>query len=342
MNKRRILVILIIVLIAAGIAAYFFLRPQQQSNTLTLYGNVDIRTVHLAFDASGRIARLLVQEGDAVQKGQLLGELDRQRFLDTVRRDQALVDAQQQVVNKLHAGTRPEEIAEARAALAAATATLHNAHLVWQRQQKLGAEQYVPKQRVDDAQAALSRAEAQQNQARQALQLALQGPRKEDIAAAESTLAADRAALALAQRNLADSRLVAPDAGVIQDRILEAGDMASPQSPVFTLALENPVWVRAYLPEPELGKVREGMRAEIYSDSFPDKAFRGWVGFISLTAEFSPKTVQTTELRTQLVYRLRVYACNPEHRLRLGMPVTVKIPLRNNRPKASNTQPCQG
>lgn len=342
MKKRRIVVLLIIVLIAAGIAAYFFLRPQQQSNTLTLYGNVDIRTVHLAFDASGRIARLLVQEGDAVQKGQLLGELDRQRFLDTVRRDQALVDAQQQVVNKLHAGTRPEEIAEARSALAAATATLHNAHLVWQRQQKLGAEQYVSKQRVDDAQAALSRAEAQQNQARQALQLALQGPRKEDIAAAESTLAADRAALALAQRNLVDSRLLAPDAGVVQDRILEAGDMASPQSPVFTLALENPVWVRAYLPEPELGKVREGMRAEIYSDSFPGKAFRGWVGFISPTAEFSPKTVQTTELRTQLVYRLRVYACNPEHRLRLGMPVTVKIPLRDNRPKTSNTQPCQG
>lgn len=341
MNKRRILVILIIVLIAAGIAAYFFLRPQQQSNTLTLYGNVDIRTVHLAFDASGRIARLLVQEGDAVQKGQLLGELDRQRFLDTVRRDQALVDAQQQVVNKLHAGTRPEEIAEARAALAAATATLHNAHLVWQRQQKLGAEQYVSKQNVDDAQAALSRAEALQNQARQALQLALRGPRKEDIAAAESTLAADRAALALAQRNLVDSRLLAPDAGVVQDRILEVGDMTSPQSPVFTLALRNPIWVRAYLPEPQLGKVREGMRAEIYSDSFPGRTFRGWVGFISPTAEFSPKTVQTTELRTQLVYRLRVYACNPEHHLRLGMPVTVKIPLLHNTPETANTQPCQ-
>lgn len=341
MKKRRVLVILIIVLIAVGIAAYFLLRPQQQSNTLTLYGNVDIRTVHLAFDASGRIARLLVQEGDAVQKGQLLGELDRQRFLDTVRRDQALVDAQQQVVNKLHAGTRPEEIAEARAALAAATATLHNAQLVWQRQQKLGAEQYVSKQHVDDAQAALSRAEAQQNQARQALQLALQGPRKEDIAAAESTLAANRAALALAQRNLVDSRLLAPDAGVVQDRILEVGDMTSPQSPVFTLALRNPVWVRAYLPEPQLGKVREGMRAEIYSDSFPGRPFRGWVGFISPTAEFSPKTVQTTELRTQLVYRLRVYACNPGHRLRLGMPVTVKIPLLHNTPETANTQPCQ-
>ena len=120
---------------------------------------------------------------------------------------------------------------------------------------------------------------------------------------------------------------------MIQDRILEPGDMAFPETPVFTLALTNPVWVRAYISEPDLGKVAPGMKAYLTTDSFPDKKYEGWIGFISPTAEFTPKQVQTTELRTKLVYRLRIYACNPKNELRLGMPVTVMIPLNQPREK---------
>jgi HlyD family secretion protein len=139
---------------------------------------------------------------------------------------------------------------------------------------------------------------------------------------------ADEAALRLAERELADTKLYAPARGVIQDRILEPGDMAFPQTPVYTLALTDPIWVRAYVSEPDMGKIAPGMSATVHTDSFPDKQYPGWVGFISPTAEFTPKQVETTELRSKLVYQVRVYVCNPQNELRLGMPVTVTVPLR--------------
>jgi HlyD family secretion protein len=361
-----------------------------------LYGNVDIRQVQLAFNDSERIDKLLVDEGHAVHAGQLVAQLVPQRYRDAVARDEANVAAQQQAVARLLAGSRPEEIAVARADVGAAQAdvgyaqadigsaqadvgaaqadvdaaqaNLTNAELLYRRQQTLAEKQYVSLQVRDDAHRALLAAQAElagkqqtlaakrkalaakqealtaRQQAaaakQQVLQLAVVGPRKEDIAAAQATLKSDVAALALAQKELADTQLYAPADGVIQSRILEPGDMATPQTPVFTLALDNPLWVRAYLPEPEMGKVALGMRAWVETDTFPGQRFPGWVGFISPVAEFTPKNVETTQLRSQLVYRVRVYACNPDHRLRLGMPATVVIPLVSNPPHAIPAQPC--
>ncbi len=133
------------------------------------------------------------------------------------------------------------------------------------------------------------------------------------------------------QHDLKDASLYAPCDGVVQNRILEVGDMASPQNTVYTVALTDPVWVRAYVAEPDLGKVFEGMQAKVITDSFPDKTYEGWVGFISPTAEFTPKPVETRELRTNLVYQIRVFVKNPENELRLGMPATVKIRLDQSR-----------
>ncbi|WP_312262863.1 efflux RND transporter periplasmic adaptor subunit [Candidatus Igneacidithiobacillus taiwanensis] len=339
-KKKRVILLLLVLLIGAGLAYWWTHRPTTNPHTLTIYGNIDIREVQSAFNDSGRVQKLLVQEGDRVTRGQLLAELDPTRFQDAVDRDQATVAAQEQVLARLLAGSRPEEIAAARAQVAAAQAALQNAEITWRRQEALAAEQYVPKQSADNAAAALKTARANLDHSQQGLLLAIKGPRKEDIAAARAQLQAERAALALAKRELQDTKLYAPEDGVVQDRIVEPGDMVSPATPVFTLALDNPVWVRAYLPETVLGKVRLGMRAQIESDSFPGKQFAGWVGFISPTAEFTPKTVQTTELRTELVYRVRVYACNPEHKLRLGMPVTVQIPLQNNQAQALSEHPC--
>jgi membrane fusion protein YbhG len=138
---------------------------------------------------------------------------------------------------------------------------------------------------------------------------------------------ADKAALAFADEALGDAELHSPADGVIRERILQPGDMTSPQTPVFTLALMDPVWVRAYLPETALGKVRLGAPAAITTDSYPDKVYQGWIGYIAPTAEFTPKNIETTELRARLVYRMRVYACNPEGELRLGMPATVILDL---------------
>lgn len=113
--------------------------------------------------------------------------------------------------------------------------------------------------------------------------------------------------------------------------------MVSPQTPVLTLALIDPVWVRAYLPEPALGRITLGANATIHTDSYPGKSYEGWVGFISPSAEFTPKSVHTPELRTRLVYSVRVFACNPQGELRLGMPVTVTISFDQTPPAAETT-----
>ncbi len=354
--KKRVFILALLGLLA--VTGFWvrrsLLRTDAPNDILTLYGNVDIRQVQLAFNDSERIDKLLVDEGSAVHAGQLVGQLVEQRFVDAVAQDRANVAAQHQVVVRLLAGSRPEEIAEARADVAAAQAdvaaaqaNLTNAEVLYQRQQTLAKQQYVSLQIRDDAERSYlaDRAELAAKQQefaakQQVLRLAVIGPRKEDIAAAQATLEADKAALALAQKNLADTQLYAPANGVIQDRILEPGDMAGPQAPVFTLALDNPLWVRAYLPEPEMGKVALGMRASIESDSFPGQQFPGWIGYISPVSEFTPKNVETTQLRSQLVYRVRVYACNPDHRLRLGMPTTVIVPLHNNPPHAIGANPC--
>ena len=126
----------------------------------------------------------------------------------------------------------------------------------------------------------------------------------------------------------------------IRDRLLEPGDMVSPQTPVLTLALTDPVWVRAYASEVYLGRLAPGMSAEVSTDSYPDKTYPGWIGFISPTAEFTPKTVETPELRTRLVYQVRVHVCNPQDELRLGMPTTVSIPLDQPRPQPGHASHC--
>jgi HlyD family secretion protein len=355
-KTRIFIVIFLVLLVSAGIfGRRWMTRQNAPSDTITLYGNVDIRQVQLAFNDSERIEKLLVDEGSAVHAGQLVAQLVQQHFQDAVAQSQSTVAAQQQVVARLLAGSRPEEIAQARADVAAAQADVEaaqanvtNAELLYRRQQTLAKQQYVSLQVRDDAertyladQASLAAKQQALAAKQQALQLAVIGPRKEDIAAAQATAKADVSALALAQKQLANTQLYAPEDGVIQDRILETGDMATPQTPVFTLALDNPLWVRAYLPEPEMGKVALGMRAWIESDSFPGQRFPGWIGYISPVSEFTPKNVETTQLRTQLVYRVRVYACNPDHRLRLGMPATVVIPLRDNPPHAIDAHPCE-
>jgi HlyD family secretion protein len=355
-KKRVSIVAALILLIVAGFLVWHWMqRKQAPSDTITLYGNVDIRQVQLAFNDSERVEKLLVDEGSAVHAGQLIAQLVQQRFLDAVAQSQSMVAAQQQVVARLLAGSRPEEIAQAQADVAAAQAdvaaaqaNVTNAELLYRRQQTLAQQQYVSLQICDDAERSYLAEQANLTAKRQAvaakqqvLQLAVIGPRKEDIAAAQATLKADTATLALAQKELADTQLYAPADGVIQDRILEPGDMTTPQTPLFTLALDNPLWVRAYLPEPEMGKVALGMRAWIESDSFSGQRFPGWIGYISPVSEFTPKNVETTQLRSQLVYRVRVYACNPDHRLRLGMPATVVIPLSNNPPHAIDAHPCE-
>jgi membrane fusion protein YbhG len=339
--KRKIIiaVVSVIVLGSSGLAAWHFRNHRdQQADALTLYGNIDIRQVQLAFNGSERIAQMLVKEGDVVRKGQLLATLDTDRLTHSVALQRAQAAAQRQVVLRLEAGSRPEEISKAEADVDAARIEAQNAESTYQREKQLVAQHFVAQQQADNARAAADAAQARYRGAQETLKLVKAGPRKEDIAAARAALRASQAALGVASRALEDAALHAPDDGVIQERILEPGDMASPQRPVYTLALTDPIWARIYVEETDLGKLKPGMQAEVASDSYPGKRYRGWIGYISPTAEFTPKSVETTAVRSSLVYQVRVFICNSANELRMGMPVTVTLPL--NAPPASGVSAC--
>ena len=309
------------------------------SSELVLHGNVDIREVELAFNASGRIAELLVQEGEAVQKGQLLARLDTTRLRLALAQARALADAQRSQVARLQAGSRAEEIARAAAERDAARAATVEARQVHQRALDLVARGFVSQQQADSAKNALEGAQQRQRAAEEVHRLAVLGPRREDLATAEAGLAAQQAAVAGLEHDIAEGELHAPDAGVVENRVLEPGDMASPQKTVLTLALTTPVWARVYLPENALGRVPAGAHAVITTDSHPDRRLAGWVGYISPAAEFTPKSVETPELRTSLVYQARVHACAGGETLRQGMPVTVRIAYDQ---PAAQARPCAG
>ncbi len=327
---KRILMVVVLLLVAGGVFLVYQREESSENGSLQLYGNVDVREVDLTFNNSEHIAELLVQEGDRVTKGQLLARLHRERLDASVATAEANVASQKAALARLEAGSRPEEIRQARADVNAARAKLADAEITFRRTVKLEAEKAAAQQAVDDAKSGLIAARAELKVAEEALALAVQGPRVEDIDEARARLKAQEAQLVLSREVLADADLYAPAGGVIRNRLLEAGDMASPQKPVFSMALTNPLWVRAYLPEPMLGRIAEGTPATVTTDSFPGKHYRGWVGYISPTAEFTPKNVETPDLRTRLVYQVRVYVCNPENELRLGMPATVTIDISHS------------
>jgi HlyD family secretion protein len=338
MRKIVIVAPLLLLLLAGGFVIFSGQQETATDEALTLYGNVEIREVQLTMNGSEHIAEILVQEGDRVKKGQLLATLHTELLEAQLTEAKALLEAQQQVVNRLKAGSRPQEIAKSKAEYIAAKHTAKMAQDRARRLQTLLPKKLASADDVEEAQANAGAASAQAEAIRQVWLLVTEGPRKEDIALAEAVLKAKQAAVRLAKQHLKDATLISPSDGIIRNRILEPGDMVTPQSTILTLALVDPVWARAYLPETELGKVAEGFVAEISSDSFPGKRYQGWVGYISPSAEFTPKNVQTPELRTRLVYSIRVYGCNPENELRLGMPVTVTIPLKQQLDEATSSQ----
>jgi HlyD family secretion protein len=320
----------VVVLAAIAFGVWWWLSRTRAPTELTLYGNVDLRQVDLAFNNSERVTQVLAQEGDKVRRGQVLARLDTSRLGPQLAQVQAAADAQQQAVERLRRGNRPQEIEQSRANLAQARADAANAAAKYQRVQALwdsSQGKAMSRQDLDDARTSADSAQAKAVAAAKALELEVLGPRKEDVAQAEAQLRGDRAQAALLQRQLADTTLVAPLDAVVRSRILEPGEMASPAKPAFSLAIVDPKWVRAYVSGADLGFVRPGQRATISVDSFPHRGFQGWVGFISPVAEFTPKSVQTTELRSSLVYEVRVFVNDPRDELRLGMPATVRLPL---------------
>ncbi len=351
--KRLFKIIILVVVVTVVVLTVRWLVNKENhlsGSEVRIYGNIDIRDANIAFNEQERIAQILVQEGERVVKGQVLAQLITDRLEARINEVQAQIAAQQEVVRRLEAGTRSQEIEQARAEVAAARARVKNTRLNFERIQKTSQAGATTQQALDNIGAQLDVDKAQLEVKEKALNLALEGPRKEDIAAARHNLEALRASLALLTIRLEDMTLRSPAAGVIQSRILEPGEMAGPNQPVVNLAFIDPKWVRAYVPEPDLGRINLGMQAKILTDSFPDQSFEGWIGFISPVAEFTPKTVETEDLRTKLVYEVRVFVHDPQDRLRLGMPVTVIVdrtsssdkPSPDDAPGSKTAEPAKG
>jgi HlyD family secretion protein len=332
-GRKTALVAGLVVVAVLGLgygAVRFWQHPPTDPNRLLLYGNVDLRQVELAFNNSERIAEVLVQEGDRVTRGQVLARLDTSRLKAQEATAEATVQGQQAIVRKLHVGSRPQEVAQARANVDSAKADLINAEETWRRMSALAgltSGRAISQQDLDGAKAALGVARARVTVEEKALDMAVIGPRAEDIAQGEAQLRVDQAQLDLLRLKLADAALVSPIDAEVRSRLLEPGEMVSPQRPVFNLAVTDPKWVRAYVSETALGRVHPGTKTTIRADGFPGRTFAGWIGFISPVAEFTPKTVQTEELRSSLVYEIRVFVHDPQDDMRLGMPATVSLEL---------------
>ncbi len=323
---------------AAGLALFaagwwWSHRPAPPAD-LVLQGNVEIRQVNLGFKVAGRIRALDVDEGAVIAEGQRLATLDAIYFEDTIAQLKAQRDQQRANVAKMEGGNRREEIAQAEAAVAEREATVANATIVLQRAETLLKTATGTRKAYDDALAAHRQATAQLNSAQQGLILMKAGFRSEDIDAARAQLANSDAALQIARRQLADAELLAPNAGVILTRVREAGAIVNAGEAVLVLSLTTPVWIRTYVSEIDLGRVKPGQDVVIKIDTPGTEPMKGRIGFISTTAEFTPKTVETRELRTSLVYRMRIIADDPGGTLRQGMPVTASLVSNANGPDA--------
>ncbi len=317
--KKQFLILILFIAIVTG-AGIYFLRPV--NTTLTLYGNVDVREVSLSFNSSERISQMNAEEGDIIHKGDVLAVLNTVPLELSIARCKTQLAQQQAVVDKMHNGSRPEEIQETEAAVQSAEAAADNAVADYTRMQTLYNGDAISKQALDNAEARAKAAVAALNRARATHRMSDIGFRREDIDAAEAQLESLRVQLENAEYNLAQATLIAPEDGVIRSRLLEPGDMASPAVPVYTLSLNTKKWVRAYISEDNLFRIHEGQAAKVTIDGV-SSPIDGQVGYISGTAEFTPKTVQTTELRTALMYEVRIYVDDPDNLLRLGMPATV-------------------
>ncbi|NCD25224.1 MAG: secretion protein HlyD [Deltaproteobacteria bacterium] len=322
--KRILVFVLLLAAAAGGWLWWTNQEARRRSAPLEFHGNIDIREVRLGFRVSGRVREVLKEEGDPVRSGEIVARLDDEPFRNAVDQARAQVGALEARLEELKNGTRPEEIDRARKNLAATEAARENARIVFTRQQRLLGQSVVAQQDFDTARTALDSATAQRDAARAALDLALAGARDEQIAQAKANLEAARAALAQAQTQLGDTVLAAPEEGVVLTRAVEPGSIVQAGSIVLTESLLAPVRARAYAPEPRLGLIHPGREVLVFTDSRPEP-YHGRIGDVSPRAEFTPKTVETTELRTALVYRFRVLILDADQGLRQGMPITVRL-----------------
>jgi HlyD family secretion protein len=300
-------------------------EADNERGTLTLSGTVDARQIDVSFQAPGRIARLLADEGQPVQPGKIVAELDTSDLQLAAQRARAQTQAAREAFAALKAGARPQEVRAAQAAVAQAQADRRFADQQVVRTGELVAQHFVAPEQMDRARSTADAAAARQEQANQTLALLRAGARREDLQRAQAELEAAQAAQASAERMLAYGALVTPVGGVVSVRLAEAGQVVAAGQPVLRVAELTRPWVRAYLAQADLPRVQLGQPVEVRVDGLPGQVLHGRLSFISPQAEFTPKTVETKALRVDLVYRVKVDVADERGLLKIGMPADVMI-----------------
>jgi HlyD family secretion protein len=326
-----------LILLAAAIAAGLYLYPRltrktEPQNQLTLSGNIEAHESLVSFKVQGRIMNLPIEEGQWVQPGALLARLDDADYQQKVRINEATVNVRESNLALLLAGTREQEVSASQQTMLNAQADVEEKKIDDDRAHRLFSKDEVSAQDRDLADTALKRAEATFRAAQQRYNEAVEGTRKEDIAIARANLKQADADLGLSRVNLDYTTLRAPSAGVITVREAELGEVVIPGTPVVTLADLDHIWLRAYIAETDLGRIHWGQEATITTDTYPGKQYPGRISFISSSAEFTPKSVQTYKERVTLVYRIKIDIDNPNHELKPGMPADARIDLAAAKP----------
>lgn len=325
--KRRLMAVVAVTVVGATAVFYARWQPAPPADRLVVSGNIEVTEAQASFKIGGRVDARLVSEGDVVHAGQIIARLDRVEFAQQVALQQADVQEAAADLAELQAGSRPEEIAQGEAALARARAEEDRWRSEAARQAALYEQDIISAREQEAAHAALEVARAHVRDADERLALLRKGPRRERIAQARARLDRAKQALGLSQTRLDDAVLVAPISGIVLTENVEPGEYVSPGTPVATIGVLADVWLRAYIDEPDLGRVKVGQRARLTTDTSPDMVYGGVVSFIASEAEFTPKSVQTDKERVKLVYRIKVDVPNPSFELKPGMPADAEILL---------------
>ena len=280
--KKKI-IILVLILLIIGIAVFTLTRNKENPNELTLYGNIEIRQVDLSFQVGGIIEKMFKEEGDSVEKDELLAILDSRDYKSNLEKAEAEVEK--------------------------TLALKNDSEEKFNRNAPLVEDDTISKQEYDT----------------------LKNTRDKSAADYDSAVAAKN----YAQNQLDYTKIYAPDDGIVMVRVQEPGATVNKGQIVYSISKNKPVWVRAYVNETDLGNIKYGQMVKVNTDTVnPNtgelRTYQGQIGFISPVAEFTPKTVQSTDLRTDLVYRIRVYIDDIDEYLRQGMPVTIKVDLSSN------------
>ena len=327
MNKKLKLLIPVLVVIVATATYFLYFKKEIHPNQVRVSGNIEVTTVGVGFKVAGHVNRRLVDEGETVKMGQIVAKLETADLELDVANAGAQLLAAQATLAQLANGSRPQDVSVAQAALRSAQADKQNAAVEYERMRRLFAQGAVSAQELDRSQTAFATANARADQTVQQLSLVVEGPRREEIDLAAARVEQMKQVQKLAQTRLGYAQITAPVDGVVLSKNIEAGEYVSPGTPVVTIGDLNQVWLKAYIAETDLGRVKLGQKVKVTTDTYPNKAYEGRIGFIASEAEFTPKSIQTTEERVKLVYRIKINVENTARELKPGMPADAVIQL---------------